>query len=171
MGYKGLTYFEWENIWDFRQGKVLGPGLFYLQVLRTRWEACIAMFLMWDKGERFILAPKWTRLPVPLLIECPTHTAQNTRLFWPNVSISLVYFMIAYFHSGRLRAASQTPSTTAADWMSHSHSSKSALWIGKPPSNSRGGHLGIALLAFAPPHPHSNGHSGASKTWVDSPAK
>ena len=36
MGYKGLTYFEWENIWDFRQGKVLGPGLFYLQVLRTR---------------------------------------------------------------------------------------------------------------------------------------
>ena len=33
--------------------------------------------------------------------------------------------------------------------------------LGKPSSNSRRGHLGIALLAFAPPHPHSNGHSGA----------
>ena len=34
-------------------------------------------------------------------------------------------------------------------------------YLGKPPSNSCWGHLGIALLAFAPPPPHSNGHSGA----------
>ena len=41
-----------------------------------------------------------------------SRSVQNTRLFWPNVSISLVYFIIAYFYSGRLWAASQTPSTT-----------------------------------------------------------
>ena len=33
--------------------------------------------------------------------------------------------------------------------------------LGKPHSNSYWGHLGIARIAFAPPPPHSNGHSGA----------
>ena len=44
----------------------------------------------------------------------------------------------------------------------HTFHKQLVYWhLGKHHSNSCWGHLGIALLAFAPPPPHSNGHSGA----------